>query len=190
VTYYVAVAAVAQTTYYIAVTAFDISSTGTFTPGQNHESAYAPAQAPVSMGDAKESVISTVLHEYPESMAPYPDLPNSRTGCFIATAAFGYYSEPNVLALRNFRDQFLITNGPGRAFVEWYYRVSPAAADYLNSHPAYKPLVRAALLPAVGMSLFLTRTSLSIKIAFLLIAGCFVIFLFSWKRLSRAGGSR
>lgn len=188
-TYYVAVTAVAQAGYYISVTAFD-GSIGPFEPGIQHESSFSAPTGPVGAGSAAESALSNMQNDFPEALVAYPDLPNSHTGCFIATAAYGHYSAPQVQALRNFRDKFLITNGPGRAFVEWYYSHGPAAAAWLNNHPEYKPLVRAALLPAVGMSIFLTRTSLAIKIAFLLFAGCFILFLFSGKRLSGSGGLR
>ncbi len=186
--YYVAVSAYSQAQQYLAVTAFDVS-TGPFEPGIQHESAYSQ-EVTAGTGDVKESALSNILSDFPEVIVPYPNLPNSHAGCFIATAAYGYYSEPNVQALRNFRDQFLVTNAPGRALVKWYYFHGPAAAAWLNSHPGYKPLVRAALLPAVGVSLFLTKTSLAMKIAFLLIAGFFIVFPFTRKRLSGSGGSR
>jgi hypothetical protein len=187
-TYYVAVSAYAQALVYLAVTAID-DSTGPFDPGIQHESAYSQ-EITAGTGNIQESALSNVLHDFPEVIVPYPDLPNSHAGCFIATAAYGYYSEPGVQALRNFRDRFLSTNAPGRAFVRWYYVHGPAAAAWLNSHPGYKPLVRAALLPAVGVSLFLTKTSPAMKFSFLLIAGFFIVFLFSRKRLSRSGGLR
>ena len=186
--YFVAVSAYSQSLLYMAVTAID-ASTGPFEPGIEHESFYSQ-EVTAGSGAKQESALSNVLLDYPEAIVPYPNLPNTHSGCFIATAAYGYYSAPQVQALRNFRDQFLMTNGPGRAFVEWYYSHGPAAAAWLNDHPGYKPLVRTALLPAVGMSLFLTRTSLTIKIAFLLVTGCFLVVLFSRKRLSRSGGLR
>ena len=35
-------------------------------------------------------------------------------GCFIATAAYGSLLEPHVRILCKFRDQYLLTNGPGK----------------------------------------------------------------------------
>ena len=49
--------------------------------------------------------------------------------CFLATAAWGSYQEPHVQVLRRFRDEVLLTNGPGRAFVSAYYATSPPLAD-------------------------------------------------------------
>jgi hypothetical protein len=121
---------------------------------------------------------------------PYPVVPNGNQGCFIATAAYGNYSSPEVKILREFRDRYLLTSEPGSAFVRWYYQHSPAAAAFLNAHPGYKPLVRAAITPAVGAALFMTRTSLPLKMGLLMITGCVIVFLFTRKRLSSSGGDR
>ncbi len=70
-------------------------------------------------------------------------------GCFIATAAYGSYFEPHVVTLRHFRDRYLLTNAPGRAFVAFYYRHSPPIADYIANRPALRALVRWSLTPVV-----------------------------------------
>jgi hypothetical protein len=168
--YFVAVSAVSKTTYYIAVTALDTAVTNSFIPGQADESAFSK-EFPVGLGAASEGAVSNRQNEYPDVILAQPALPNSRQGCFIATAAYGRYSSPQVQALRDFRDAYLLASGPGRAFVEWYYAHSPAAAAWLNAHPGYKPLVRTALAPAVGLSLVMTRTPFLFKaLACLLLA--------------------
>jgi Right handed beta helix region/Fibronectin type III domain len=186
-TYYVAVSAYSQALLYMAVTAF-YTGAGPDEPGVQYESDYSQ-EVTAGTGSVQESPLSAVESDFPEPLVAYPNLPNSHAGCFIATASYGYYSAPQVQALREFRNRYLLTNKAGNAFVEWYYRVSPAAADFLNSHPGYKPVVRAALFPAVAVSLFLTKTSFATKIGSLLIAGFFIIFLFPKKRLSGSGGS-
>jgi hypothetical protein len=70
--------------------------------------------------------------------------------CFIATAAYGSGLAPEVLTLREFRDRYLLTNGPGQAFVDWYYRVSPPAAAFIAEHESLKTAVRLVLTPIVG----------------------------------------
>jgi uncharacterized repeat protein (TIGR01451 family) len=70
-------------------------------------------------------------------------------GCFIATAAYGSYLEPEVGVLRGFRDRNLLTNVPGRAFVRWYYRVSPPIAAYIAQRDWARLLTRGALTPIV-----------------------------------------
>ena len=186
-TYFVAVSAYAKSLLYLAVTARDIS-TGPFAPGVQHESAYS-TEVTAGSGDLMESALSDVKSDFPEALVAYPNLPNTHQGCFIATAAFGYYSAPQVQALREFRDRYLVTNSLGNAFVEWYYRVSPAAAGFLNAHPGYKPAVRTALLPAIGISLLLTQMSSAMKIVLMILASCGIAYLYYRKRLSGSGGS-
>ena len=57
--------------------------------------------------------------------------------------------------LRAFRDEYLLTNTPGRAFVDFYYSVSPPIADYLREHDGLRSVVRAGLSPLVGLSKFI-----------------------------------
>jgi hypothetical protein len=70
-------------------------------------------------------------------------------GCFIATAAYGSYLAPQVRVLRDFRDNVLMTNGPGRSFVKFYYAVSPPIADVISRSPALRTLTRWYLTPIV-----------------------------------------
>jgi hypothetical protein len=79
--------------------------------------------------------------------------------CFIATAAYGTPMAEEIGILREFRDEYLITNSVGQAFVDFYYRVSPSIAEFITAHPALKPIVRAGLLPAVAMSTVVVNTS-------------------------------
>ncbi len=69
--------------------------------------------------------------------------------CFIATAAYGSYLEPEVTVLRDFRDEHLLGNALGRAFVDWYYRASPPLADAIRENAGYRFGVRVLLAPLV-----------------------------------------
>ena len=69
--------------------------------------------------------------------------------CFIATAAYGSYLAPQVMVLRNFRDEYLMTNETGRALVKWYYHISPPIAEYIADNEALRSLTRWLLTPVV-----------------------------------------
>jgi hypothetical protein len=71
------------------------------------------------------------------------------SGCFIATAAYGAPLEEHVATLREFRDQRLLTNAPGRWFVEQYYAHSPPVAAYIRDREGLRTVVRALLTPVV-----------------------------------------
>lgn len=70
-------------------------------------------------------------------------------GCFIATAAYGTPMHPHLDSLRDFRDRYLVTNGPGRALVHFYYRHSPPIADFIADRSSLRTAVRVVLAPIV-----------------------------------------
>ncbi len=182
--YYVAVSAYTQQQYFFAVTAYNHTDTTTF------EESVKSTETSTLIGPKRESVLSNVVYDFPEPVITYPALPDTGGRCFIATAAYGYYSAPEVRVLRAFRDQYLLASAPGRMFVQWYYRHGPAAASFLNNHPGYKPLVRTALMPAIGAAIFLTETSMMFKAGVFLTLGAFLAYGFFRKRLSVTGGLR
>jgi len=67
--------------------------------------------------------------------------------CFIATAVYRDPFHPDVQSLRNFRDDYLVANPWGRAFVKFYYRHSPPVADFIASHELLRMPLRAAFIP-------------------------------------------
>jgi hypothetical protein len=79
--------------------------------------------------------------------------------CCTATAAYGSPMAEEIVVLREFRDEYLMTNPVGRAFVYFYYRVSPPIADFITEHPSLKPIVRAGLSPAVAISALMVNVS-------------------------------
>jgi hypothetical protein len=52
-----------------------------------------------------------------------------------------------------------MTNPVGRAFVDFYYKVSPPMAEFITAHPSLKPIVRTGLLPAVAISALIVNVS-------------------------------
>jgi hypothetical protein len=89
------------------------------------------------------------------------------SGCFIATAAYGTPMADEVQVLRDFRDEYLLTNPLGQALVSIYYQVSPSVADFIAGHPELKPMVRTGLMPAVAVSNLVVSTTLTEKTAIL-----------------------
>jgi hypothetical protein len=94
-------------------------------------------------------------------MANFQEVSTAPTNstCFIATAAYGTPLAKEIQTLRQFRDKYLLTNPPGRAFVDFYYRFSPPIAEFITKHPILKPIVRAGLLPIVAMSTVAVNTT-------------------------------
>lgn len=65
--------------------------------------------------------------------------------CFIATAVYGDYHAPEVIALRRFRDETLEPAAFGRVVISSYYRISPPIADYLRHKPVLAKAFRRLL---------------------------------------------
>jgi len=76
------------------------------------------------------------------------------------------------MVLRNFRDDVLLQNELGTAFVKFYYKHSPSIADFIAQHDTLRILLRFALTPVIfavkyplvagvfillGLCLFITR---------------------------------
>lgn len=67
------------------------------------------------------------------------------SGCYIATAVYGSYNCPEVVSLRRYRDDYLAERRWGRAFIRFYYRVSPFLAKHIDPHSRLGRSVRAFL---------------------------------------------
>jgi hypothetical protein len=85
--------------------------------------------------------------------------------CFIATAAYSNPMTEEIQILREFRDEYLLTNPLGRALVALYYKISPPIAEFITEHPTIKPMVRGGLVPAVAISAIVVNTTQVEKIA-------------------------
>jgi hypothetical protein len=89
--------------------------------------------------------------------------------CFVATAAFGSYDDPQVQTLRRFRDEVLAASVWGRAFVALYYSLSPPVADVIRDSDFARAVTRVLLWPAVAYAWFVTHLSLPFGVALLLL---------------------
>lgn len=58
---------------------------------------------------------------------------NKSEGCYIATMVYGDYNHPQVMVLRQYRDEYLLKSFWGRCFVKIYYYLSPKAVRILHN---------------------------------------------------------
>ena len=108
-----------------------------------------------------------------------------KSGCFIATAAYGSEMESHVQLLRDFRDRYLLPFPWGKRFVATYYRYSPPVADVIRGQEGLKIFVRWLLWPLVALVWFLLKVSMGVKLltGLLLVGAMYVRFLLSTKLL-------
>ena len=114
-------------------------------------------------------------------------VPTTPGGCFIATAAYGTPMAKDVQTLREFRDQYLLTNPVGQALVGLYYKISPPIAEFITEHPTLKPIVRAGLVPAVAMSTVVVNTTAAEKAAIIGLVVLVSVVLAVWATRRRRG---
>ena len=108
--------------------------------------------------------------------------------CFIATAAYDTPKAKEIQVLRDFRDEYLLINPMGRAFVDSYYKVSPPIAEFVTHHPRLKPIVCAGLLPVVAVSTVLVGTNSAEKAAIVCLLILISIALAIWVARRRSAG--
>ena len=106
--------------------------------------------------------------------------------CFIATASFGSPMEKEVEILRRFRDRYLYTNKPGKAFTALYYKHSPRIAEYIDDKDSIKAFMRIGLYPAIGFSYFMVETKLLHKLITMILltltSGAIIVLVKKWRR--------
>lgn len=79
----------------------------------------------------------------------------TKSGCLIATAAFGNELAPQVQGLRSFRDGIVLQTLAGGRFMDvfnrWYYSFSPEVADFERGQPWLQTTVRTSIYPLLGI---------------------------------------
>jgi hypothetical protein len=76
---------------------------------------------------------------------------------FIATAVYGSENAPEVLILRRFRDDILLSSMFGRLLINIYYRVSPPIARLLGSNSFLRRLVLKSVVHPIARMLSASR---------------------------------
>ncbi len=84
--------------------------------------------------------------------------------------------------MREFRDEYLLTNSLGQALVNIYYRVSPPIADFITEHPRLKPIVKAGLIPAVAASAMTVSTTPAEKTVIVCLLVLVSVVVATWAR--------
>jgi len=105
--------------------------------------------------------------------------------CCIATAAYSTPVAKELEILRDFRDEYLLTNPLGQIFVDFYYWVSPPIAQFITEYPSLKPIARAGLLPAVAMSTVAINTTPAQKPAIVVLLVPVSVALAIWIKRRR-----
>ena len=96
----------------------------------------------VSHSDKTIKKVINIEHRVPSK--------NAKTGCFIATAAYGTPFSKEIEVLRYWRDMELKNSRVGNSFVSFYYYVSPPIANFIRNKPLCRKCVRMILSPFVN----------------------------------------
>ncbi|MFY9301329.1 MAG: CFI-box-CTERM domain-containing protein [Candidatus Nitrosotenuis sp.] len=77
-----------------------------------------------------------------------------KSGCLIATAAYGSELAPQVQLLREVRDNVLFSTTSGTSFMtafnSVYYAFSPTVADWERNNTVFKELVKTTITPMLS----------------------------------------
>jgi hypothetical protein len=91
--------------------------------------------------------ISLLLSNISESIFFKQQQPTSSSkGCFIATACCDSAFAPEVIFLKDFRDNIMQRSALGTAVIKIYYVLSPPVARFISRHSYLKKIVRACLI--------------------------------------------
>ena len=98
-----------------------------------------------NMRDQVAQIDRTIRTHTPTYTGSGSSTSSSSGGCYIATMVYGDYDHPQVLILRDFRDNVLKKNVLGRAFIRFYYRYSPTWVKHLKNHTKINSFIRVLL---------------------------------------------
>ncbi|MFH1777554.1 MAG: fibronectin type III domain-containing protein, partial [Candidatus Omnitrophota bacterium] len=79
-----------------------------------------------------------------------------KSGCCIATAAFGTPLANEVKVLCDFRNRYMMSNKLGRKLIGLYWEYSPPFAAYLSDKELLKTIIRVCLRPIINLCKIVT----------------------------------
>ena len=88
----------------------------------------------------------TKKRELDPSYQPDQIMKVKQSACFVATATMGSEDDPKVQVLRAFRDEYLVRQRMGRAFIISYYRCGPILAQIIRRSSLLRRLARTFLV--------------------------------------------
>jgi hypothetical protein len=100
--------------------------------------------------DIQDSTAETIVKNLCKGDLIYEGLTKeARSGCFIATAAYGSPDCAEVVFLRSVRDEVLLPTGVGRLFTRMYYLLSPPLASLVRRSRSLRRVMRAVVMPPI-----------------------------------------
>ena len=90
-----------------------------------------------------------------QNLGVYRNRNRSNSGCYIATMVYKDYNHPQVMVLRNFRDNHLAEFFFGRAFIKFYYKYSPSWVLFLENKKTINNIIRGALNQLIRLIKFI-----------------------------------
>jgi hypothetical protein len=133
--------------------------------------------------DGDKSIQANFEEEFGEGSDVWETV--KKTPCFIATAAYGSSDHPHVRILREFKNDYLMTNRLGRELVGLYYELSPWAAKWVEKNKALQLFVRVQLSPYVAVCAAVNRFGPVWTFVFLVLVFASPFLIIWYKRKTR-----
>ncbi len=89
-----------------------------------------------------DSLLQKKVQESCDRISKFHKTKSGDSGCYIATMVYGDYNHPQVLILRNFRDENLSKTVLGKLFINLYYKYSPILVRKLHNKKTANFIIR------------------------------------------------
>jgi len=104
--------------------------------------------------EEQKQSIEEGMEELKEETTESPQPSTPKSGCLIATAAFGSELAPQVQMLRETRDNIVMQTKSGATFMtafnSAYYSFAPTVADWERQNPVFKEIVKVTITPLIA----------------------------------------